>query len=430
MDPRLLKPQAPDFMGPPEPIAPLAPIAAPMPEAPSAPPVADTPAQPKAPDFDFSKLMVTPEDLQQRAETKRRNALMGGVGQSMSNLSSFGHAFLGRQPQKHDFSDTTKALDEYADAPIEGKQALLKQELQKPELEYMKQAIDPKSETSARARELARVQLGMFQRSIGKNNPQLSASLGTLSQKLDGMSQYEMEKAMLPIVKVMGDQGLQLSKAELTAMLAGRRLEQADRGLGIRETEQANAAVDRFDKDEIIKNYTKRLEQIKLDKHTIESGGVISSEVADEISMGIANALSGGSGAGFHMVDMNRLKSAQRTWGDIKSYVTGKKFEALTPEQKNFMAELLDRLEGGYERAMDRRAQTLRQGRSYPNNPQAQQALDQKAGSYGPKALPVGGTDANAGSGKVERPPVGYVMDGHTYIGGDPSKAESWEVQK
>lgn len=230
MDPRLLKQQAPDFMGPPEPIAPLAPIAAPMPEAPVAPPAADTPA---APDFDFSKLMVTPEDLKERAEAKRRNAMMGGVGEALSNMSSFGHAFLGRQPVKHDFSDTTKALDELADAPIEGKQALLKQELQKPELEYMRQAIRPDSEVSNMGRQLARMQLANVQRTLGRSNPQLSGTLAMLDKNLDRMSQFEIEKQMTPIMKVLGDQGLQLSKAELTAALAGRRIDQADTRIGM-----------------------------------------------------------------------------------------------------------------------------------------------------------------------------------------------------
>jgi hypothetical protein len=155
----------------------------------------------------------------------------------------------------------------------------------------------------------------------------------------------------------------------------------ADRNTIARET-QAGHVGDLFDKDPVIKPQLDRLNQITLDKHTLQMGGTINSTVMNEIATGIASALGGGKGAGLHASEKQELISLGKQFAEKRSYFEDKQYNALSPDNKQFLDNLLQRLESGYGNSISRRADQIRQGRAYPANPLAQKTLDEKHQYY------------------------------------------------
>lgn len=154
-----------------------------------------------------------------------------------------------------------------------------------------------------------------------------------------------------------------------------------DRNTIAREN-QAKAVGDLFDKDPILRPQLDRLNQISLDKHTLEMGGTITPQVMDEIATGIASALSGGKGAGLGMSEKQELVSLGKDMAARRAYFENKPYNALSPENSALLSKILNRLEAGYGKSIARRADQLKQGRGYPSNPLAQKSLEDKHSYY------------------------------------------------
>lgn len=328
MDPRMLKPQPIDFMGPPEPMD-----LPPQNVAPIAPPVAEAP---KPEPFDFSKLMVTPEELQQRAEQKRQNAMMGGIGQALSNRSSFGHAFLGLQPVKQDMSATVKAMDEAADAPIEAKQALLKQEIQKPELEYMKSRLSMDSDQTKIAQAGAMARLQYYK---GFANPQMGRVIEEMSKKVPSLNAYDLEKSMSgfdkafePIMTVQAKR----EQAKMMASLAGARLDRTDTRIGMDANDKYSKELGSAEKQIYNANRILSLtEKIKsaLSNPNDPDAVKATQQLRADLSGALASMVNGGKPAtvyGMSHQDFDSLYGRAQT---LMSKLTGDPQGTMTPEQ-------------------------------------------------------------------------------------------------
>jgi hypothetical protein len=145
------------------------------------------------------------------------------------------------------------------------------------------------------------------------------------------------------------------------------QLDAANRRLGIRMDEAAGRVADKIDKDPIVLNLNKRLGQIEIDRHTLETQPVINKAVAGELARGVANALSGAGAAGWHEVEMQIPKSMRGDLVAIMNYTDGDVGEYLSPKQREYLINTLRRLEEGFTQTMARRAKEIEYGREYSN---------------------------------------------------------------
>jgi hypothetical protein len=165
---------------------------------------------------------------------------------------------------------------------------------------------------------------------------------------------------------------LQQGMARADAM-GGRVLAQKDA--------QAQRAADVFDKDPIIKTQNDRYNQIMIDKHTLETSDVITPQIMAELSQGIATALSGGKSAGLGMTEKQELTNIQNDFAKLKQY-SGTPTNALSPENRAMFLGLFDRLQKSYGNVIAARADQLRKGRNFSNNPGGNEVYDAKHAEY------------------------------------------------
>lgn len=331
---------------------------------------------------------LSPDDLKAAIDKKQQIASIGALGDLLANQKSFGNFYRGSSNPHISVSGALKPQTDAIDADI-----ALKKEA--PGLEMQKQKLDKNSDQSAFARSTLKSSLETAkQQGFVDKNFQIPASI-------ENMNAVQIEQFLekYPLLKKMPELQVAKMKLESSANIANARLGQGGERINIAKDNQAAKAAGQFDTDQIMKDMTARMNQIKMDRHTIMSGGIITPQIADELSKGIANALAGGKGAGFHETDLQRIKSSERTWNEMKQYVLGKPMNALPPEQKQFLIDTLDRLEGGYGYAMQGRAKQLAVGKNYAHNPAANQAIQDKVNSYAPPEQPAIGAPGAEASG-------------------------------
>lgn len=158
------------------------------------------------------------------------------------------------------------------------------------------------------------------------------------------------------------------------AQMLGLRKE----GLDIRKEGQAWQVSQGVEKHPIIVDIDTRLNQLGRDKTLLDQGGPVPAQMADELAQGVANALAGRGGAGFHAFDTQRFKSLFRTAQEFKSFIKGTPLNAMTKDQRDFLMHTIDRLEIGYQRNREAQVKKLLSDAKFRNNPAAQAVVDSK----------------------------------------------------
>jgi hypothetical protein len=169
---------------------------------------------------------------------------------------------------------------------------------------------------------------------------------------------------------------------------AGRRLGILDEKLGLQKDNQASAAAGSLDRDPLLQSTQRQLNQMDVDKHTIQSADVITPQMLHEISGGIASALNQGRSVGLGQMQMQDLSTSQTQLASLMQQLTNSPQEGASPEIKKQMIDTLDRLKEAYQKVQANRAKQIAQGRNYSHSPDAKKALDQKVQSYQPVAQP------------------------------------------
>jgi hypothetical protein len=203
----------PQFVGPPKPSIENGGIDVPIPPAPE---------ERKPAAFDPSKYMVTQADLQKATDDKKKAGYLGMILSGLANQQSAGNIATGRSASV-DTSGFTKTLQDQADQPVLQKQALLKTEMEKPHIEYMKQAIDPTSPLSQQTTKLHQAYLAAAKRTI--SDPQAAAALDQVASSLDGQSAYQQEQTIKNsgLEKMLSTLGIANQKNELTRAMMQQR---------------------------------------------------------------------------------------------------------------------------------------------------------------------------------------------------------------
>lgn len=177
---------------------------------------------------------------------------------------------------------------------------------------------------------------------------------------------------------VKGGYGLQGQKAKAQGM---NGLGQVRRdALNLQRDKTAAGAAQTFDKS--MQQYTDRINQAKIDRHTIESSEMIPSQVMEEVSTGIATLISGGKQAHVSTAEEQRLNNVESDWAKIKSYWQAHPQNAMNPTVKKQALDLIDRLTDGWGTIRDAAAKRAASGREYQNTPEARRALQTKLKEY------------------------------------------------
>lgn len=333
-------------------------------------------------DFDPSKYMVTKDDMDRAAEKKQNIALMGAMTDNLANRQSFGNFFSGKMQPKSDSSALVKSAEDMADQPIAQKQTLMKQEMQKPEVEYMKQAIDPSSEISKAS---AGIHKSLISSALASPNldPGLKAVMESAAAKMDGLSAYQQQQFMdkTGLTKILGSEGTSLMKMMAMMPLQKARLDIAQQGLGLKQDNQTVAASAAFDKDPLLQSAARQLNQIGIDRHTLQAS-VVTPQILDEVSKGISVILNQGKSTGLGESEKQSLATSMTAFAALKQRLLNRPEEGASPEIKAQAIDTLNRLEGALRKVQTFRTQQLKTGRNYAHNPAAQAAQDAKASSY------------------------------------------------
>lgn len=371
------------------------------------PPVASKPeSKPSTPESDqksgpdsYLKYLVTPQDLQQMQNRKVAANLVTGIGNALGNVNSVGNFYLGRLNQRHDVNPAP--FMQQAEAPIEAKQSLLAQAMKKPQMDIAAQMEDPNSTATQLLKATA---LGAVSRlassPLSQKDPDSRASFQQMKDTISkqGIKGSEIQAAIdsNPILKQ------ELSTDAMgQRMLAMTALSQQRLGQG--EDRIASSAADSINKHPNIVAYNQRLAQIATDDHTLSQPGVINPVVAHEISQGLANAFQGGKGAGWNASQATQIGGSQKALAEIQGWLSNKPYEALSPEQKAYTRQTLQRVKESYQQAQFNMANQLYKSKinAYSHTPSALQALKDARDQYAPGGSGEGGSffenTANAG---------------------------------
>lgn len=339
----------------------------------------DAGATPSVPD---AAPLLKPKDLEAIREDNRNQAILGALADKAANRQSFGNVFLGRQAPHVDASSAFKANIAANNQQIGNAQLAQQQVLQAPKLDMARQAIDPTSIYSRGKQAEARATFNMMVKA--KMLDQDAAD--KMSENLDKMNGYQVGQMLEtnPALKQTSD----VMKSQAMMALMGQRIANQSAGIDLRRDDQAANAAGKFDNDELMKASSSQLQQIQIDRHTIQSSPTITPQMLHEISNGIASALNKGKAVGLGMAEMQDLSTSQTKWAALMQQITNSPQDGASPEIRKQVLDTLDRLEDAYQRTMGSRAKQLAIGKEYASNPKAQKAVKDKVQSYQPVPTP------------------------------------------
>lgn len=350
--------------------------------------------------------MLTEEDMKNARDQKAKLGLMGAVADNLSNRQSFGNFFLGRMNPHVDGSGFAKTLEGNVDQGIKDKLTAQEQALKQPAIAYMQQATDPDSDVSKATVQAHQAMLQKYAQGLGKTSPQLAETIGNLVSNMDGKSAYQVNQMIsnTGIDKIMSQEDMTTTKNQMMAALAGARLAQGDKRIAMAQDNQAANVANTFDKDSNLQAINKQRQSIQRGMHTIATVDKLTPQLFNEIQMDIANALSGGKAAAVSTQNKVEFESLNTQWAGLMQRIKNKPQDIDSPELKQYITQVLARLDDAYAHNMEDRANQLSVGRTYANNPSAQQAMEAKRKSYeAPQSqgdgLPGVGT-ANASQGQ------------------------------
>lgn len=353
----------------------------------SSPKSSDNSGDDSGDDSDSSIPMLTADQLQAARDEKRKLGLYGAIADNLSNRQSFGNFFLGRMNPHTDASAVFRQQQGLVDQGIQDTKTLQKQALEAPQMQYMADLQKSDSDASTAKREEAKMGINALVQAKLLDPDKAQGMVASLD-KMNGFQAGKMMEGN-PLLKQAAD----VMKSQAMISMAGRRLDQGDKRIGIQEDNQAAKAASEYDNNPIMKDMSSRKNQIAMDRHTLQSslenGSPITKQVGAEIAKGVANALGGAKGSGMTEMAKQEFNSLEGDLAGAKQYITGDPQDAMPEQGKKYLMGLLDRLDQGYSKVLAAQANRLQVGKEYAHNPAAQRAIQQKVDSYTP--APSGG---------------------------------------
>lgn len=168
---------------------------------------------------------------------------------------------------------------------------------------------------------------------------------------------------------------------EATSSRVGERNQILREGLDLRRENQASHVADLFDKDKIIQDSTQQKNRIQNGRHTLESAKTLTPQMLDEIQADINAAISKGGSNAASLEHKRTFNSLGIEATRLKQRLTDKPEDINNPEIKQYLTDIMNRLEGAYDLNMSERAKSLSAGRGFSSK-RAQDALEGKKGLY------------------------------------------------
>lgn len=399
---------------------------APLPAAP--PPGSGDPGQDKAAP---NPLLVTKDDLQQAADQKRKLALMGAVGDTLSNSQSFGNFFLGKMNQKmNGASKLAGQMEQQADQPVSQKLALQKQTEQAPQLQFSQDIMDPNSTPSKLTK---------------------SVALGAISS-LPNSSKYASLTDMIKDPKTTGadvhnaiDSDPVLKEA-FSSSIAGQKLA-ATLGMfqGRMNNQNAIKAQQTANSDPVLKTYVQRADgaqKILNLMDAAEKGDVKSNQaLLGQLNAEISRLETGSQSPGLGSAEKTEMNDAAAKYHDLLDTLSGnvtgvdlsKKFAQARAMVKDLGGSYMNQIDNrmGYLKAgaqddqlpifdaKHKQIQYAYKGLIPQSKPQGSQSAQSDSGQSGDKGYSVI-PEANAGAAGPHGATV--YQNGHTYMWNPASK--------
>lgn len=255
--------------------------------------------------------------------------------------------------------------------------------------------------------------------------------------------ELDMMKTKLAQMGYMDERALKAEVAKLNAAAkvagtattqttAGKRIEMMDKRLNLQVDKEARSTVNN---DSVLKQFVPRLEGAAKIGELIgaaRKGEVVSNQaLLGQLNAEIARLETGSQSPGLHASEKTELLDAAAEISAIRDRITGQPSDAVRPEVMDAADKLVKELSGSYMKGIDSRMDSLRAGMT----PEQQKIVDAKHESLKATYTPrfggwygIGAAHGAHGAGPVA-PKVGEVVDGHVFLGGDPSKPESWRAQ-
>lgn len=326
-------------------------------------------------DFDPGKYMVSPEDMQQARDTKLQAAKVGQIGNILSNSQSFGNYFLGHMNPHQDVSGYAKAVGDAAEGGIQDKQALLKQEMQKPDLQNTQDLMDPNSDISNATRQMAKTQLAVLKQKLGRDNPTLAKAFTGVSDSLDDMGGYKITNIFdkLGFNKMLGQEALSGDKvAQMVASLAFGR-EKFGINTDIKRDNQTASAAGKVNNNSVLNTMDN---QIRQNGRALDllSRPQTRQEFNDSL-LEFQKAVSGGGGGGaLGNLERTEYSSAAADMGNIVQHLTGNPQEDVPPKMQARLLGVMTKFNASMQRERDKKAGDLKV--NFASNPSANEAQD------------------------------------------------------
>ena len=252
---------------------------------------------------------VTKDDLQKAHDLKAKQLLVGSIGDALANQQSFGNFFLGRMNPHQDVMGDAKIRADMADQPVKDKQMLLKQDMQKPQVDYAEKMQDPDSNESKLYRSVALGVLGNLNLPGDAKSQMMDAIKNgngfQISQIVDGN----------PLIKDQFEADAMGKKLAMTMATMGPKINQADERIH-------NQNLKEFGQDSVYKGLLNTSSNLKNAITNFMSGGATPQEF-NELQQAVrSNAgIKGGGGVGER--EETYLKSLGINVDKFKQFLTG-----------------------------------------------------------------------------------------------------------
>lgn len=338
---------------------------------------------------------LTADDLAQSRDQQRSILRMGAIGDALANQNSFGNYFLGRMQPHQNVMGNAEAMANLAGQGVKDKLALQQQAMQAPDRQLIQDAMNKDSDyTKARQAELQGT-LAILGKTGGMD-PEKAQQLMQNVGNLNGFQAGKILESLKPVADIVRSQAM--------LGMAGRRLDQGDRNIQIKEDNQAASAGDKLDRDPRMLQYSGQRSQLQKGMSLLQSNQPITPQMASEEAANFASILSGAKGAGLEQTNKMEYNSALGNFARMKQFMLGHPQDALPPDLRSAMLESYQRLDGALGQQQASRAMEVMKGRHY-SNPNAQRTMEDKVNSY------QGGSAPSSGDGL---PGVGSAVAGDT----------------
>ena len=391
------------------------------PDTPVTDPVLDSqpPGQNASQMPDPSQYMISPAELQATRDAQRKTAMIGMIGQALANQQSLGNFLTGKMNPKNDVMGMADQMIQQEGQPLADKQALMKQAMQAPAMQYLRDQMDPNSDVTQQARNMLNmaVQAGRGLPTFQKN----PAILDAVSQGGQNMNAYQI-KNLLDANPYLKDLIPSSVKEDQANMMVNRMMAM----MGNRNNTQAQQSLN---KDPLLSQYIPRIDGAAKILDLISAGeqGQFKTNKAllGQLNAEIGRLETGSNSPGLSASEKTEMNDAAASLKDLYDTVTGG-VTGVDLSQKFAQARgMINDLGNSYANQINNRLAYLQAGAL----PDQQSVFNSKANqiryAYGNKfpggfqsndqgaqaqPAPAQGQSANAGG------PQTRVINGQTYI--------------